>query len=143
MRLSIVLAALAVGIALQSTAGAESPGSAQIKPLPTQVNKEGQVVVRVTPLALSTAADPWRFEVQLDTHVMPLDQDLRTVAVLTDGNGHDERPTAWEGDPPGGHHRKGVLLFRQISPSPASVTLKIREVGSVPERSFTWALGNS
>lgn len=139
MRIGVLLAGVAVAVALQGLAKAEPPGSAPAKPLASQVNTEGQVTVSVTPLALSKAADTWRFEVQLNTHVSPLVQDLSTVALLTDGRGHDEQPIAWQGDPPGGHHRKGVLLFKPISPMPASVTLKIRDIGSVPERSFTWA----
>ncbi len=116
--------------------------SAQTMPLPKQVNDEGQVVVAVTPLDLSTGANAWRFEVQLNTHVAPLDQDLVQVAVLSDSNGHDEPPLAWDGDMPGGHHRNGILSFKPISPLPDSVTLKIRQVGSVEERSFTWKLTN-
>ena len=114
--------------------------SAQTTPLPKQVNDEGQVIVAVTPLDLSTGANAWRFEVQINTHVAPLDQDLVQVAVLSDANGHDERPVAWDGDMPGGHHRKGILSFKPIDPLPDSVTLKIRQVGSIPERSFTWKL---
>jgi len=128
--LRLILVAIAVALPLTA--------SAQTKPLPSRENDEGQVVVTVTPLTLSTAADTWRFEVQLNTHVAPLTQDLAAVAVLSDGIGHDERPSAWEGDPPGGHHRKGVLVFKAMNPAPDSVTLKIREVGSVPERTFVW-----
>ena len=114
--------------------------SAQTMPLTKQVNDDGQVVVGATPLDLSTGANVWRFEVQLNTHVAPLDQDLLQVAVLSDANGRDELPLAWDGDLPGGHHRKGILSFKPISPMPDSVTLKIRQVGSVPERLFTWKL---
>lgn len=138
----IGLAGMVLALSLQAAAYADPPASASQKPLQTQVNKEGRVVVSVTPVALSRTAETWRFEVQLNTHVSPLVQDLAVVAVLTDGHGHDERPTRWEGDPPGGHHRKGVLLFAPISPPPASVTLTLRDIGSVPERSFTWTLEN-
>lgn len=60
--------------------------------------------------------------------------------MLVDASGKQYRPLAWEGDPPGGHHRKGVLVFESIDPPPRSVTLKLRRIGSVPERSFTWTL---
>lgn len=114
--------------------------SAQTKSLPSRENDEGQVMVTVTPSISSNAADTWRFNIQLNTHVAPITQDIAAVSVLSDGEGHDERPLAWEGDPPGGHHRKGVLVFRAISPTPRSVMLAIHEVGAVPERRFTWKL---
>lgn len=93
----------------------------------------------VTPTALPNAGN-WQFAVRLNTHVAPITQDLAAVSVLSDGKGYEEKPIAWQGDPPGGHHRKGVLLFKPISPRPQSITLKIRQIGSVPERTFTWSL---
>ncbi len=89
-----------------------------------------------------SSADGWRFAVQFNTHVSPITQDMTALSVLSDGKGHDEKPLSWEGDPPGGHHRKGVLVFKPFDSSPDTVTLKISEVGSVPERSFTWKLNN-
>lgn len=115
------------------------PVWAQTKPLPSQQNKQGQVMVSVTPISLPDSGD-WRFAVQFNTHVTPITQDIAAVSVLSDGKGHEEKPVAWQGDPPGGHHRKGVLLFKPISPRPESITLKIRQVGSVPERVFAWKL---
>lgn len=130
-----------LGLAFVAMAVALPPAaSAQTKSLPSRVNDEGQVTVTVTPLALSSTADAWRFEVQLTTHVSPLIQDLAAVATLSDGKGHDERASAWKGDPPGGHHRKGVLEFKPISPMPALITLGIRQVGGIPKRSFSWNL---
>ncbi len=112
---------------------------AQTKTLPTRQDNKGQVMMSVTPDALPDAGE-WRFAVQLNTHVAPITQDLAKVSVLSDGKGHEEKPVAWQGDPPGGHHRKGVLLFKPISPRPDSITLKVRDVGSVPERTFIWQL---
>jgi hypothetical protein len=119
---------------------AMAAGSVQDEALPAQVNREGQVIVKVTPLALSPTADPWRFSVQFDTHATPLDQDLLQTAVLRGDNDKGEAPLGWQGDAPGGHHRTGVLVFKPIMPAPASVTLTLQQVGSVPERSFTWSL---
>ena len=143
---------LCVGLILVSTApavpfaaplGVEVAASAvQGEALPSQINSEGQVTVKVTPLDLSQTADTWRFAMQFDTHVTPLNQDLLKTAVLSSDNGQNEAPLSWEGDAPGGHHRKGVLVFKPITPLPSSVTLKLQQVGSVPERSFTWKLPN-
>lgn len=108
--------------------------------LATQTNREGVVTIKVTPQAVSASAASWRFEVVLDTHSASLTQDLRDVAVLSDGAGGEYPPTAWEGDPPGGHHRKGVLVFAPISPMPVSLTLKIRGIAGVPERIFAWTV---
>jgi hypothetical protein len=112
---------------------------AQTKSLLSRQDNQGQVMVSVTPMGLPDS-DTWRFAVRLNTHVAPITQDLATVSVLSDGKGHEVKPMAWQGDPPGGHHRKGVLLFKPIRPRPDAITLKIRQIGSVPERTFTWQL---
>jgi hypothetical protein len=59
------------------------------------------------------------------------------VAALADSAGREYRAIAWEGDPPGSHHRKGILKFEPIKPAPTSVMLKIRRIG-VAERTFSW-----
>jgi hypothetical protein len=129
-------------VLLATVAAAPLTVSAQTKSLPMRESDEGQVKASVTPQSLSTTADAWRFEVRFNTHVKPITQDMVAVASLSDGKGADEQPTAWEGDPPGGHHRKGVLVFKPIEPMPATITLHIREVGGVADRSFTWNLAN-
>lgn len=127
---SAVLLALALTI----------PASAQS--LPSRENDDGHVMVTVTPLDVARTSATWRFDVRFNTHVSPITQDMMAVTDLSGGKGHSERPAAWQGDPPGGHHRKGVLLFKGISPYPATVTVHIREVGGVPDRTFTWNLTN-
>ena len=112
---------------------------AQSGSLATKKNDEGNVQVSVTPQGLSKADGAWRFTVQFTTHVTPISQDMMAVASL-DGNAASEKPTAWEGDGPGGHHRKGVLVFKPIDPMPAAVTLHIRQVGGIADRTFTWDL---
>lgn len=128
----LILFAIAVGVPLLASA----------QSLPVRENNEGQVMVSVTPQNLSTTADNWRFEVRFNTHVTPITQDLVEVASLGDGKGVGEKPTAWQGDPPGGHHRKGVLVFKPIEPMPTTITLHIREVGGIADRSFTWNLAS-
>ena len=115
-----------------------SPGmSVAGQALAPQTNREGGVTVKVTPLDTAAQSASFRFEVVLDTHAGDLNHDMLAVTVLTDG-GREWRPIAWEGDGPGGHHRKGILTFDPIRPAPASVTLRIRQVGGATERSFTW-----
>lgn len=98
------------------------------------------VSVAVKPLALGPGAKSWDFEVTMNTHVSPLEQDLSKVSTLVDASGASHKPVAWKGDPPGGHHRKGVLEFAPIAGNPQFVELQIRDVGSPAVRSFKWQL---
>ena len=116
--------------------------SARGEPLSAKENKDGTVRVSVTPETLSKSAKTWRFSVRFNTHVTPISQDMMKGASLSGGKGAGVPPTAWEGDPPGGHHRRGVLVFKAIKPMPAIITLHIREVGGVADRAFTWKLTN-
>ncbi|MBX9812146.1 MAG: hypothetical protein K2Y16_11135 [Burkholderiales bacterium] len=44
-------------------------------------------------------------------------------------------PVKWQGDPPGGHHHKGTLQFKPVSPAPASIELRIQRAGETNPRS--------
>ncbi|OHC74955.1 MAG: hypothetical protein A3G18_01365 [Rhodospirillales bacterium RIFCSPLOWO2_12_FULL_58_28] len=138
---------MAAGLLLTAFIGAASlslPASvmAQNAMLTPLENREGRVTVKVTPQMLSASAKLWQFQVVLDTHSVALDQDMLAVAVLVDSAGGEHKPAAWDGDPPGGHHRQGLLTFKPTAPVPSTVLLKIRTVGGVVERSFTWKLGS-
>lgn len=98
------------------------------------------VSVAVKPLALGPGAKSWDFEVTMNTHIAPLEQDLTKVSTLVDAAGASHKPVAWKGDAPGGHHRKGVLQFAPLAGSPQFVELQIRDVGSPTVRSFKWQL---
>ncbi|PIR73177.1 MAG: hypothetical protein COU40_03955 [Candidatus Moranbacteria bacterium CG10_big_fil_rev_8_21_14_0_10_35_21] len=109
--------------------------------LKTQENGEGPVTIAVTPEDFPEEKDKlWKFEVLLNTHSVELNYDLTQISALVDENGNEYKPTAWEGDPPSGHHRTGILIFNSISPKPDSITLKIKGVGDVAERDFVWQL---
>ncbi|MDE2361155.1 MAG: hypothetical protein KGM42_00645 [Hyphomicrobiales bacterium] len=116
-----------------------SAARAQDHALASRQDNQGQLMVSVTPV-ITPGAATWRFDMQFNTHVSPITQNIAADSVLSDDKGHEEAPTAWQGDPSGGHHRKGALLFKAFSPAPASITLKVRKVGSIPERTFTWKL---
>lgn len=120
------------GASRNSDIGRGAAGAA----LETNTDAQGQVTVQVTPRAFGE--ERWKFDVVLDTHSVDLDYDMTAVAALSDGGGTAYKPVAWEGAVPGGHHREGVLVFAPIDPIPPSVTLTIRGVGGVSERSFTW-----
>lgn len=92
----------------------------------------------VTPKALGQDVAVWEFNVVVDTHIKPLSNDLANAAVLLDEAGRRYVPVAWQGDPPGGHHRKGVLQFSPPAEMPKSIELQINGVGGVATRSFRW-----
>ena len=115
--------------------GGESTPSQSLA-LESQTNSEGAVTITVTPKNLSDGT--WDFEIALDTHSEELSVDLATAVVLVDDQGTEYPALGWEGDPPGGHHRAGVLSFAPITTQPRSVMLIIRQLGGVQERSFVW-----
>lgn len=106
--------------------------------LETKTDEQGQVTVAVAPLSLESSQ--WKFDVTFNTHSVELDQDPIQISELYDNTGTVYKPIAWEGAGPGGHHREGILVFQPINPKPASVELKIKDVGGVPDRSFKWNL---
>lgn len=101
---------------------------------------QGAVTVEVRPIDLSPNSQVWKFEVTLNTHSVELDDDLVAQSVLVDDLGKVYRPLSWEGDPPGGHHREGVLTFQPITPLPFRLELHIRNVGTINNRIFTWQM---
>lgn len=107
-----------------------------------QMSNEGGVTVRVTPGRFAPEAATWDFEVVFETHTVPLTGDPAQFTALLDPQGRAHAALRWDGAPPGGHHRKGVLRFEPLRPVPASVTLKMRGVGGVPERVFTWPVAD-
>ena len=106
--------------------------------LPTQTSSQSGVTVKVTPRDL--AAGTWEFEVVFDTHSGELKDDLLTAAVLVADGRTPSSPTGWQGDGPGGHHRKGVLRFKPPAASPASIELRLQRPGEAAPRVFRWQL---
>lgn len=102
----------------------------------TKTEEQASVTVVVTPLDLSSNSKEWKFDVGMNTHSVELDQDMTKIAILVDDQGKEYKPIRWEG-PVGGHHREGVLIFNQITPTSKSVELKISGIGGVV-RSFIW-----
>lgn len=102
-----------------------------------QSSQENGVRVDVVPVQLQHGQSV-RLEIRLNTHSGQLDKDLMAVSVLKDEMGKTYQPTGWDGSPPGGHHRSGILTFPELSQDSGSITLIIKGVAGVPERSFTW-----
>jgi hypothetical protein len=106
--------------------------------LSTRTSMEAAVTVKATPTALS--GDPWKFDLAFDTHSRALTDDLQKSARLVTDDGKTYSALGWRGDPPGGHHRKGVLEFKAIAPLPASIELQIMREGEPQPRTFKWSL---
>lgn len=98
-------------------------------------NSEGDVTVKATPIELSSL-DKVIFQVVLDTHSVPLEQDLKVASVLIDDNGKEYKPISWSGGS-GGHHLLGELTFSAISKDSKSVKLIIKNIAGL-DRTFSW-----
>lgn len=132
-----------IGFTLAAVAGAAFIGFVESRAadmgFPPQISSEGGVKVTVAPQGFSSEAKTWDFAVTLETHTQPLDDDLaKSSALISDGKSY--RPLGWEGAPPGGHHRKGLLRFQAISPPPQAIELQIRRTGEARPRVFRWKL---
>src|SRR3989338_8375309 len=106
----------------------------------TKTDDQADITVVVTPLDLAPESSEWKFDIGINTHSVELDQDMTKIVVLTDDQGKEYKPVAWDGAAPGGHHREGVLTFKAISPMSRSVELTIKNIGGIPERSLQWDL---
>lgn len=106
--------------------------------LESKIDERASITVTVTPIDISPQSKEWKFNIDMETHSVELDQDITKISVLIDDQGKEYKPIAWEG-PVGGHHREGVLAFNQITPTPKSIELKISGIGDVI-RSFAWQL---
>lgn len=104
-----------------------------------RTSNERGVKVTVVPKNLLSGAKAWEFEVTLETHTQSLNDDLARSSVLIAG-GMQYAPLGWEGTPPSGHHRKGLLRFKTVMPRPQSVELQIRLGGETAPRSFQWRM---
>ncbi len=133
-RLTAVLAlatAVAAGTFFQSAAAAE---------LAQQSNSAAGVTVRAKPRDVSAGATALTFEIVLETHSTDLSDDLMSTASLAGPGGAAQRATGWEGDPPGGHHRKGLLRFVPLKPRPDVLVLTIMRPGESKPRTFQWPI---
>ena len=106
--------------------------------LTARTSDDAGVRVVVTPKVYGPSAAVWEFSVVMDTHVKPLSENLTQAAILVDGAGRRYQPIAWQGDGPGGHHRKGVLQFSRPAETTKSIELQLAGVGGVAIRTFRW-----
>ncbi|MDO8474303.1 MAG: hypothetical protein Q7S62_02065 [bacterium] len=120
--------------------GAFQPSEVPQEQWETKTDDQPPVTVTVTPLEFGADAQIWKFALVFDTHSGSLDDDPLAVVSLVDNKDNTYEPTAWEGPGPGGHHREGILFFEAVNPMPSYAELKIKNVGGIPERLFTWSI---
>ena len=131
--LGILLASAVAAFAFVLSARNAPPVAEQIF-FETQKSQEAGVEVTVTP---RFSAKSLEFEVALDTHSGELSNNVAADSELIDGGGTSYAPVAWDGDPPGGHHRTGILNFGSLGNIPQPMALIIKKVGGV-DRAFKW-----
>ena len=105
----------------------------------TKSSRENMVRVDVTPLDC-TPGKAAKFQIRMNTHSVDLGYDVAALSTLKDNQGREYRPVSWQGSPPGGHHRSGILEFPALEGNPNRVTLVIKDIADVPERTFEWKL---
>ena len=110
--------------------------AAEIAP---KISNERGVKVTATLQAFPADAKTWNIEVTFETHTQDLSDDFAKSSTLI-ADGKQYLPLSWEGAPPGGHHRKGLLRFKAVVPQPQSVELQIRLSGDTSPRHFKWLL---
>ncbi|HEY0847932.1 MAG TPA: hypothetical protein VGE12_21380 [Noviherbaspirillum sp.] len=127
---------LTMGTAVLLTALAAASGQVAAQSLSPQTSNQNAVTVKATPKALP--GDRWEFELVYDTHSQELKDDVASSAALVGTDGALIAPVAWQGDPPSGHHRKGVLRFNAVKPQPDVLELRITRAGETAPRTFKW-----
>lgn len=137
-RVQRMASVLILGVSLawaETGLGAEWSGSIGTDP---RTSVAGGVRIVVTPKALAPRVPAWEFQLTMETHIRSLSEDPARVVVLVDDKGRRYKPTVWQGDPPGGHHRKGILRFPLPSDKPRSVELHLTGIGGPEERVLRW-----
>lgn len=102
----------------------------------TRSDDQTAVTVEVTPTQLMVGKTA-KFDLIFDTHSEELDFDVAKLTNLSDAAGKTYLDSVWQGDPPGGHHRKGSLTFTDPLTNRGKVILTMASVSGVT-REFTW-----
>ncbi len=144
MLLSLIVAACSSPTTSSPTSAANSASAAVANAAPagedlTQTNNEAMVTVAVTPLDLDDkSAATLDFKVALNTHSVDLSYDYQAIATLSNDAGEKIQATKWNGPTSGGHHVSGTLSFPQLKNRGQTLTLTLRGIAAVPERTFSW-----
>ncbi|MGQ0526006.1 MAG: hypothetical protein ACT4P8_20365 [Betaproteobacteria bacterium] len=116
------------------TAALALSGLAAAQGFASQSSSADGVTIKATPR--SSPNGGLEFEIVFDTHSQELKDDLMKTASLTT-DGRRLAPNGWQADPPGGHHRKGVLRFDATARAQV-LELTIARPGESKPRLFRW-----
>ncbi len=138
----ILAACSSPAVSTLAPSSSSSAASANVAPAgddSTRTNDEASVTVAVTPLNLNDkSAATLEFKVALNTHSVDLRYDYRAIAVLSSDAGEKVQAAKWDGPTSGGHHVSGTLSFPAMKNRGQTLTLTLRGIANVPERTFTW-----
>ncbi len=104
--------------------------------LATKIDTQGGVSFEATPLDFSLDKQV-RFDVKITTHSGSLDFDPKAISTLGDNQGNQYPALGWQGSPPGGHHRSGILLFPKLNSGVKKIKRTIKDTYI---RTFEWNL---
>ena len=132
------LIAFAFAAAVAITAPMAMAQSAGSPTLAARSSDAGGIRVVIKPKSVVPGSF-WEFDVTMDTHTKPLNDDLTKIAALLDADKHRYEALSWQGDAPGGHHRKGVLRFPAPSKPTGSFEVQIDGLAGTGKRVFQWS----
>lgn len=133
---AVIVAGGAVALFLGGRSGTGSEAPATGGRLAPRTFNAGTVEVSVEPLRIDASGAVFR--ITLSTHSGDLGIDLAEATSL-EVNGVAWPSAAWDGDPPGGHHRQGTLTFPPAGPATGDVRLVIQ--GLQEPIDATWTIG--
>lgn len=136
---TILLAAIVTLTILAVRSIASGSRAPAPQPVLTKQQSAGAVTVAVTPVEL-TPGKSAVFQVVFDTHSVNLAFDVSQIAELRDEKGMTYGTPTWNGDPPGGHHRRGTLTFPTPLNKTQRILLILNNVAGIPQRTFRWNL---
>lgn len=118
----IVLAVAAIGSFGAPVAMAQSAGGPA---LAARSSDAGGVRVVVKPKSTGTGS-AWEFEVTMDTHTKPLNDDLMKTSALVDDSKRRYTPLAWQGIRPVGTIAKRFFVSLRLTNKPGLLRCKSR-----------------
>lgn len=139
--------ALVVFILISSAAGsdqtvrrnAEFPTSSPVQSIAQQESDENNVVIVIKPEVLRVYETP-RFEIEFSTHSVNLDFEVSQISKIADDKGNEYKNSVWEGSPPGGHHRTGILTFNETLKESSGIQLIMQDDTGIGKRIFKWKI---
>lgn len=105
--------------------------------LEEQINNEGELSIAAKPTNFAFEK-PVQIEITFTAHQGDLNFDPTKQAVLI-SNIEQLQPISWSGGN-GGHHLSGFLVFPPLSKGDTKMTLIIKDIYGVAERTFLWNL---